>query len=324
MKSNFRALALMSIVLAGTACNASRVSGTYVAHTPAFAEMLQLTQTADGKISGVLSTVELMQDGSINSKSTSVSGTEDAGQITLTFPSILSFISSSSLAGTISGSTIHLQSVANGQVSTEEFVRGTPEQFNTYTAELKTKGEGIAFSTKLLNGAQELRDTARNAENWLAYAELHAGRISNTKNAYDQIDARMKSLLAQERATQSNTVARTQIVVAMTQAGIAGDQVDIQVRQIWDNDIGDSGSVLNKQISGWGPGCTAPDQLQKRGASARAIESWESACTQALVEREKFMPLFKRVMEQRAEVKSLEATAEANRKAIVQESDRLQ
>jgi hypothetical protein len=82
MKGNFHSLVLVSILLVGTACNASQVSGTYVAHASTFAEMLQLTQTSDGQISGVLSHVELKSDGSGSSEQSPVNGTADAGQLT--------------------------------------------------------------------------------------------------------------------------------------------------------------------------------------------------------------------------------------------------
>jgi len=78
MQGNLTSLVLVSMALAGTACNASRISGTYVAHAPTFAEMLKLTQTDNGQINGVLSSVELKQDGGIRSEQTPVSGSADA------------------------------------------------------------------------------------------------------------------------------------------------------------------------------------------------------------------------------------------------------
>ena len=89
MKGTLHSVDLVSllILLVGTtACNASQLSGTYVAHGATFAEMLQLTQTPDGQLSGVLSHVELKTDGSVSSEQTPVSGTADAGQLTLKFP----------------------------------------------------------------------------------------------------------------------------------------------------------------------------------------------------------------------------------------------
>ena len=116
-----------------TACNASPISGTYVAHATSFAEMLQLTQTSGGQISGVLSHVELKSDGRPSSEQSPMNGPADGGQLALKFPTTLSFIPGKSLGGTIGGNTIHLQIVeSNGNVSAEAFERSTPSQFKAY------------------------------------------------------------------------------------------------------------------------------------------------------------------------------------------------
>jgi hypothetical protein len=327
MKSIFRSLDLVSlvIVLVGTtACNASQVSGTYVAHGATFAEMLQLTHTSDGQLSGVLSHIELKQDGSISAEQTPVSGTADAGQLTLKFPTVLSFIQGKSLAGTVSGNIIQLQMVdSNGNVSSEAFERNSPSKFTAYAGEMKSKGQRIAYSNKLMNISQQYRATVRSAENWIANAEAHAQRIPNAKADYEKIETEMESLVARERAT-SNPVTRSQIAVAVTQGDIAGGQVDIQVHQVWDIGIGNSGSELAKVFAGWDGNCGTDQQLQKQGATDQARATWDAACKEVVAERAKFDPIYKRMSEQRAGLKSFQATAQAHRKALVAEADHMQ
>ena len=53
----------------------------------------------------------------------------------------------------------------NGNVSSEEFVRSTPAQFKAYADEMKSKGQRIVYNTKLLNLAQQYRETVTNADN---------------------------------------------------------------------------------------------------------------------------------------------------------------
>jgi len=198
----FHSLVVVSLLLIVTACNTSPVSGTYVAHATSFVEMLQLTQTADGQISGVLSQVELRSDGRIISEQSPVNGTADAGQLTLKFPSILSFISGKSLAGAIGGKTIHLQIVdSSGNVSSEAFERSSPSQFKAHADEMKSKGQGIAYSAKLLNLAKEYRETVAQAESWIADAEAYATKIPNDEADYDKIENQMRSLVGRERQT---------------------------------------------------------------------------------------------------------------------------
>ena len=252
MKGNFHSLILGLMLLVNAACNAPQISGTYVAHASTFTEMLQLTQTSDGQISGVLSHVELKSNGSVSSEQSPVNGTADAGQLTLKFPPILSSISGKSLAGTISGNAIHLQIVdSNGNASSESFERGSPSQFKAYADEMKSRGQGIAFNAKLLKLASEYRETVANAENWIENAEAHAQRISNAKTEYDRIEKQMTSLVTRER-TAFDPVTGSQIAVAVTQAAVAGEQVDIQVQQVWDIGIGESGSKLEKDFTRWG------------------------------------------------------------------------
>lgn len=324
MKDAFHSLVLMALLLVATACNASEVSGTYVAHASTFAEMLQLTRTPDGQISGVLSHVELKSDGRISSEQTPVNGTADAGQLTLKFPTILSFIPGKSLAGTFRGNTIRLQMVdTNGNVSSEEFQRSSPSQFRVYADEMKSKGQAIAYNTKLLNLAQQYRETVANADNWIANAEAHASRIPNAKADYDKIESQMRSLVGRERATL-DSVTRSQISVAVTQADIAGGQVDIQVQQIWDFGIGDSGTKLEKEFTGWDGNCSTDQELRKHGATDGAVEAWDRACKDVVAERTKFEAIYKRMSEQRADLKSFQATAQAHRKSLVNEANRIQ
>lgn len=126
--------AISFISLVTTLCGASRISGTYVSHGPNFAEMLQLTQTDNGQLSGALSSVELKPEGNITSVQDSVTGVVDAEQLTLNVRSVpLSFLSGATIAGTVTGSSIQLQIIdAKGNVTQDVFVRGTPTDFKAY------------------------------------------------------------------------------------------------------------------------------------------------------------------------------------------------
>ena len=325
-KCNFHSLVFSSLLLVGasTAYNASQVSGTYVAHAPAVAEMLQLTQTDNGQISGVLSQVELKQDGNVSSEQTAVNGTADAGRITLKFPTILSFIPGKSLAGTISGNTIHLQIAdSSGNVSSEAFERSSPSQFKAYADEVKSKGQEIEYNTKLLNLAQEYRATVGNAENWIANAQAHAERIPNAQTDYEKIESQMKSLLTRERQTlDSNT--RTQISLQIERGDLAGERVDMQLEQIWDVAIGRTGTKIEKEFTEWDGNCGTDQQLRKQGANDQAIAAWDQACKEVVAEQAKFEPIYNRMSEQRADLRSFQTKAQAQRKALVNEANRIQ
>jgi hypothetical protein len=314
MKIALPSLIAVPFLFLTTACNASRVSGTYVAHATTFTEMLQLTQAPDGQINGVLSHVELKSDGRISSEQTPVSGTADGGQITLKFPGIPTFISGSSLAGTIGWSSIHLQVVdTKGNVSSEEFDRSNSDKFKAYVDELKTKGHSVACSTNLRNLAKQYRETVSNAEGWIANAQLHAHRIPNARRQYDQIKDAMESLLDRERHTLDSNI-RAQIALKIEQGDLAGEQLDVQLDQIWDMGIDEPGARLKREFSGWDGNCGKGAQLRKQGADDEAINAWDEACQQVVAERTKFEPLYKQIAAQSADVKSLEATSRSTAK----------
>lgn len=316
-------LVAASLLLVGTSCNASQISGTYVAHASGVAEMLQLTQAPDGQINGVLNHAELKEDGRVSSQQASFSGSTAAGQITLKFPILSLLLSGQSLSGTVSGNIIRLQIVdSTGNVSTEVFEKNSPSQFKAYTDEMKSKGQVIAYNAKLLDFVQQYRETVANAENWVANAEAHAQRIPIAKGDYDKIESQMRSLVGRERQTL-DSVSRSQISVAVTQADIAGEQVDFQLQQVWDIDIGELGSKLEKDFTGWDGNCGTDQELRRHGATDRTIALWDQACQEVVAERAKFEPIYNHLSEQRADLRSFQTTAKANRKALVNEANRL-
>jgi hypothetical protein len=313
-------VALGCLSLPATICHASRISGTYVGHGPHFAEMLQLTQTDNGQISGVLSSVEVQPEGNISSDQRPLTGSVDSDQLTL---NIGSFLARTNLAGTVNGTTIRLQMAdSKGNITSAVFVRGTAVEFKRYADALKSEGERIVLSKKLLQGAQEFRQTMQQAENWISNAELHAQRIPRVKDRYEGIEHQMQLLVARERATV-DSFTRGQISVEVSQGDIAGGQTDIEVDQTWDITIGYEGSDLHKTFARWNVSCRVAD-FQRRGATAESIAAWQSGCERTLTERAKFETPFRRIMDERAALKSFQIAAQSHRKTLVDESNRIE
>jgi hypothetical protein len=286
--------------------------------------MLQLTETNNGQISGVVSWLELRKNGDVKSGHKAISGSVDGDQLVVKIESGLeSFLFGTTVAGTVSGNTIKLQHLdGQGAMASDVFTRSSVATFEAQSNELKKKGTFIVNSNKLMNGTRELRDVVSRSEAWIANAQQHAQRLPNVKARYEQIETEMRSMVATERRT-GDGVQRAQISVAVSQGDIAGGQVDIEVNQIWDLAIASEGASLSRYFGSWDGSCAEPPDLHQR-ASAKSIESWELGCKQAAAERNKLMTEFKRIMQQRAELKSLQAESEAHRKALVDEADRLQ
>lgn len=330
----FPALLVLGTTLVAIGCRAatSRISGSYIAKESNAVTMLQLTQTANGQITGVYDYAALDSGGEVSSNQIPITnGVLDGNQLTLTVNGgILGFFPDSlghNIAGILEGNTIRLQIVGSGgDIATMVATRSSPGEFETYTDQLKVKGEGISFNAKLLKDSQELRLTTQNAEQWTSNAEVDAQKISSLEKRYQEIEDKMHSLVVREHST-TNSVERSQISVAVNQMDFSGISLDNTVNYLWDVQIENSGAGLYKSFANWRGNCGDPDDLRARydhGASAQTVETWESACKQALAERESFVPTYKQIMERRAQLKSFQATAEGHRQALLNEASRVQ
>lgn len=318
------------IFAACVACGPSRVGGTYIAHGPNTVDMLQMTQAEGGLITGVLNNIELSADGKISSNEVPITGGAfDGKQLTLTFnPGVLGIRPASlgrNISGTMDGATIRLQVVGpNGNVLPWELERSAPDEFKTYADELRFKAGGILQTANLRERAQGLHQAVSDAEEWIANAELHAQRIPRAKEYIRGFEDEMRSLVARERRTLSS-VARSQISVRVTQGNTGAGQLDIQEDQTW-RSIESSGADISHNLAAHLDKCWngAGEQFRKQGATSEAIKNWETACSEAASKQAKFEPIHKRVMEQRADLKAFQVTAESNRQALVDEASRIQ
>jgi hypothetical protein len=156
----------------------------------------------------------------------------DGGQLTLMLnPDIFG----TNISGRKEGSRIQLQWVGEkGSVASAEYVPGSQEQFARYANQLKGKAGSIVLNSGLATGARKLTEAVNSAEQWMSNAQVHAQRIPNARAMYQQIESRMRTLLVREHST-ANSVARSQISVMVNQGDIAGNQVDIDVDQVWDS-----------------------------------------------------------------------------------------
>jgi hypothetical protein len=213
----------------------------------------------------------MKQSGSLSSEHESLTGVVDRDQITLTVHGFLGF--SANTGGTIHGNTIQLQTLEpNGTLQSLALKRGSQSDFQKYADELRHDADVIALARNLGRRAQELRQIVQQAENWIAFAELHARRIDGVKGHYQKLEGQMRMLVDRERET-SNSVARTQISVNVIQGNVAGTQTDIEVNQMWDQNIAASGRRLHAVFTNLPSNCDSKS-LKKYGTppgSNRAV-----------------------------------------------------
>jgi hypothetical protein len=314
------AAGLASLFVSMFACNGSRVSGSYVAHSETFAGLLQLTQGEGGQITGMLYTADLRGGGVQRDQVSITGGTLDGDQLTLTLHNLFSV----NVTGTLRWNTIRINGAGpNGKLEACEFDRGSPADFNRYSDELKLKAEGINLSAHLLSRSQQFRETMKRADRWTAEAELHAQRIAGVKDSYQRLEEKMRALVRRERNTP-NPVSRGQLFVDVNQTDVAGTQADINVEQVWDRSIGDGARGIQAEFASYPTDCGIRKELQKKGATLASIETWETACKQIQTARTRFAASAKRIMAQREDLKAFQRSAEARRQSLVSEAQRIE
>ncbi|MBV9304328.1 MAG: hypothetical protein JOY62_14580 [Acidobacteriaceae bacterium] len=286
--------------------------------------MLQLTQTDNGQISGVLSIVELNAEGKIDSVQEPVGGALDNGQITLSLHSGFAGLTLNSLAGTVHGNVITLQHVnSNGAVGACEFSRGSANEFTRYADGVRAKAESILVNRRLAGIPRASEETVQQAERWIADAQLHVQRLPGVEDGYNQIENRMRDLVRRER-TLSNSVSRMQISVAVSQLNVDAMSVDVQGDAVWSHVLS-SGTNLNQSFAKIISGCAVSEtELREHGASEAALGGWRAACRSIATEKEKFDSGFTLVTQKMAELKTFRNDAQRRRQALVDRATELQ
>ena len=263
----------------------------------------------------------MQQSGNLSSDHESLTGVVDRDQITLTIHGFLGL--NMNFGGTIRGSTIQVQMLdPNRAVQSLVLRRGSQSDFQKYADELRHDADMIVLAKNLGRRTQQLRQTVQEAEHWIAFAELHAGRIEGVKDRYQKLETQMRSLVDRERE-MSDSVARSQMSVNVFQGNVDGMEADIEVNQMWDQSIEATGRRLNGVFASLSPTCDIKS-LRKSGAPSQAIAQWQNACQQTMTERTRFQEAFRRIMERRAELKSFQAKAESHREMLVAEARRIQ
>ncbi len=280
--------------------------------------MLQITQTDNGQLTGVLSVVEANKDSQIETVQRPFTGALDNGQITLSFKELLG---TNTLSGKARANTIDLQFVdSTAGVHTWAFALGSAEEFGKYSTAIRAQVDSAKVNATLAQIVQICERTINQAEAWLATSQGRASRISNIYDRYKEIESGMRTLIDKERQTR-NPVTRSQISVAITQGGVTGTQTDVQVDQVWDNVV-DSGAALLRELSqSCGP---TEAELRARNAAPDSIADFKVACENLAREKTRFEPEFRRVAEVRNSLKIFQAEAEKRRQALDNLGTRLQ
>ncbi|NWA05396.1 hypothetical protein [Pseudomonas gingeri] len=181
MESQTRMMLLVPIVLMLVGCFERSVSGTYVAKRESGAELMQLTQTSDGKLVGSLQRVALNTQGALEKLQLNVIGAVDGESLTLTMARVGIPITQN-FSGAVTDSGLELNMVDNsGAALQARFARSNIEEFNAAVGRLTQAGQSIKSESARVDQVEALNRSALALERSLnAYVARAEQQIDKT------------------------------------------------------------------------------------------------------------------------------------------------
>lgn len=225
MKLRIAAFTLAVITLCGWTFDRN-ISGTYIATDRAGVAMLQLVESADGKLTGQFQAAALAPDGQLISRSLSVAGTANDGKMALTLSEPGG---SANLFGIQKGDILELNGAA--EFGTMDFSASEPAKYQQAFQALQTQSQSI-LAQNAQNAARE--KAAENERQFIAQLTAFLPEIE-TFNANQEKRLRQISALEQSFAAivtrMSEYLDRERNLAGIRQASVERGQISVQVGQ---------------------------------------------------------------------------------------------
>jgi hypothetical protein len=223
----------IGLIVAGTAWGNSSASGAYLARGPGFAELLQITETKDGRVMGTLTHAVRQPDGTVKETQDGLTGAVDGRSITLVISAPLSL--GASMSGTVEGNLITLV-LPSGS---EHFAAAQPTDYQA--AVQKLKAEGAVMQQRQAAADREARRLRQLREQNDAVADLnrrlteYAGRVTSPKadaqdkairDAHEKALAQARQLWTKEQSFPRGSYQAGQVAFAIGQVSFRLESFD--------------------------------------------------------------------------------------------------
>ena len=224
---NLRSVLLFVGVLActGSSWSNTTASGSYLSRGQGFAELLQITQTSDGRLIGTLSHAALKADGTIEQSRDGLTGAVDGHSITLVTNAPLSL--GTSMSGTIEGNLITLVFPSG----TGRFSLAKPSDYQAAVQLLTSEGVRVQ---------QRLSDAQAQAQRAKLIRDQNAG-IADLNRRLNEYATRVTAPAATDQqkafhATHERALARARQLWEKEQTfprgSLQAGQVDLAIGQV--------------------------------------------------------------------------------------------
>jgi hypothetical protein len=276
------AVALLAyLAFAAVAAYADGISGTYVGRGTNGAFMVQIVQTSDGRLIGHYTQV-VLQGGKLTEMNASINGASDGHTVALTLKPKERLAGSLSLSGTVEGSLFHATGGGYGNTLTLNLTKSSESEFQAAVDELRQQAE-LANSRRTIQYALPRVETQ--AKRMIAFSaglSAYLARFAPIERQYQAITEKMRMSLARQRSIYGEgqaAVARSQLVVAINQAGIEANQLHLSVQSNY-NDFNTKSNASLKLIAGMIKLCQSANNKLDDDA---LVSRWDIACRNLIV-----------------------------------------
>lgn len=208
---------------AGVAC-AANISGTYVGLYSNAAESLQIVEQPDGSILGHFEQVMFSSEGTKTTMNAGVSGAVSGNTLVLTLKPAEFMGGTVPLSGSIDGDTLRLSGGANGGSFTVTAQRSTEAVFNQrvqeLTAQADQNSQRQAEQKANEKERKDIENLTQRMQDYSQHAVDYLQRLPKVPIACAKFTEKMRAALSSEIEYPPNSVARSQINIAITQLGI--------------------------------------------------------------------------------------------------------
>jgi hypothetical protein len=308
------------------------ISGPYIASDQGSVCWLQLVRTPDNHLTGQLAVSTLQPDGTVEQKSTAVTGAVDDENVTISGSSFLG-LPSFTLAGTLEGNTLTLTGV---QAIPLVFKRSKMSAYQAQVAALNARSQSLLKAKAVAQAQQKTyvaqADFVREIDQLIAKmaqfdseADIHLGRFPNAEKGYEAITAKAASYIARERqlaGIQNAYNTRVQLSNAVIQAENATEQMHNQGVSLQSSLEGNI-EPLADQATAFEQQCHAVSQSSGNLTPAE-IQNVSAACDRLTSAEAPFQQKYAAMSDGLAHLEQVYQRERDKQEGLIQESERLE
>ena len=274
-------LCVIAVFVLLTGCKQD-ISGTYLASDNASVVWLQIVRTPDNHLTGQLATSVMKPDGSIDRKSTPVTGAVDGENVTLTATGFFG-LDAATFSGTFEGSTLTL----TGVEPTPFVLKRSPlADYQAQVSALNKRSQNIIAAKTAAQSRQRTEQAQKNfvaqidqlitkTQQFDSAADVHLSRFTNAEKRYEATTAKMNGYVERERQLAGNAnafVARTQLAVDANQASIDTSQLHIE-QQSFQSSFESNGNPIADEVTDFELRCHTVTPSELTPAEVDAIKA---------------------------------------------------